>query len=315
MLKEGFMFKRLLNLSFFVLITFLAWLLNFYYPHVTLNKLFWTFLAFAFSYLVFRVILQEVLSRPISDEETKYKFRKTVSILYWVVFGVLFLRIWVVNPQALLVAYGLIAAGVAVALQDFFKNFVGGITLFVKGMYRVGDRIEVNGEFGDVIDVGLMYTTVMELREWVGGDQATGRVCTLPNGFVLSHVVNNYTRDHNFIWDEIFLPITYNSDWKKAKTLITGIVEKKTGEFSKQAEREITKLKQKFLVSKREVKPNIFFELTDNWIGLHIRYVTDAKSRRLVHNELTQLILEAVQKSKNVKIASQTLDIVGFKKK
>lgn len=85
-------------------------------------------------------------------------------------------RIWVEYTQTLLVSYGLIAAGITIALQDFFKNFVGGIMIFTTGTYRVGDRVEINSKFGDVIDIGIFYTTLLELKEWVEAEQPTGRI-------------------------------------------------------------------------------------------------------------------------------------------
>ena len=224
------------------------------------------------------------------------------------------LRIWLPNAQALLVSYGLIAAGVAISLQDFFKNIVGGIIVFVGGVYRVGDRIEVNGKFGDVIDIGILYTSLLEMREWVKGDQATGRIVTIPNGYVLSSNINNYTRDHSFIWDEIMLPITYKSNWKKAIKLIREIVTKETMELTKKAEKEISALENKYYVSKRNVEPDVFLLPTDNWIAFHIRYITEVRERRILHNKLVKLILEKIQKEPDITIASTTMAIVEFPK-
>ena len=106
------------------------------------------------------------------------------------------------------------AAGAAVDLQDVFKNFAGSIIIFVTGTYHVGDRIEVNSKIGDVIDIRIFYTTMMETNEWVRGDQTAGCLSNFQNGLVLSGIVNNYTGDHPHIRDELSIPITYDSDWK-----------------------------------------------------------------------------------------------------
>lgn len=158
------------------------------------------------------MLLEGLVSKQIKDSKSRYSFRKTTQLLFFLVSFIIVLRVWIPNPQALLVAYGLIAAGVAVALQDVFKNFAGALSILLSGIYRVGDRVEINGKYGDVIDIGPFYTTLIELREWVDGDQTTGRILFLPNGQVLSYTVHNYTKEHNFIWDEIALPITYDSD-------------------------------------------------------------------------------------------------------
>jgi small-conductance mechanosensitive channel len=303
------MFTKLINFIVLVGISALAWFLNLKFANVDLDKTFYTFVAIAVSYLLFKLILEGTVSKRIKESKTRYSFRKTTQLLFVAASSIIILRIWVVNPQALLVAYGLIAAGVAIAIQDVFKNFAGALAILLTGIYKVGDRIEVHSKFGDVIDIGLFYTSLIELREWVHGDQATGRIILLPNGLVLSDSVHNYTKDHNFLWDEITLPITYASNWQKAVTLIHTIMKSETAEATKHAEREIAHLEEKYYLSRRNIEPTIFITLTDNWIMLHIRYVVDVRERRLIQNELSKRILEELQKTSDITIASQTITI------
>jgi small-conductance mechanosensitive channel len=277
-----------------------------------LQKGFYTFLALTILYLVLRIAFEQIVAKSIREPKTRYSFRKTVSILYLAVFAAIIIRIWVANTHTLLVSYGLVGAGIAVALQDFFKNFVGGIVLFVTGIYRVGDRIEVNSKYGDVIDIHILYTTLMEMKEWVAGDQATGRLSIIPNGTVLSATINNYTKDNNFIWDEIAIPITYDSDWKQAVTKILGIVKEGTAEIAGRAQKAISGLGQKYYLFERTVRPEVFLTLTDNWIMFNVRYISDVRDRRSLQNVLAQRILGEIQTSERIKIASTTLDITGF---
>lgn len=306
------MIKKIVSLLALIIITGIFWFAQFQYPTTYLEKGFYTFLAITIIYFVFKSVIEETVVRNIKEAKARYSFRKTVSILYIVGIVLALIRIWVEHTQTLLVSYGLIAAGIAIALQDFFKNFVGGIIIFVTGIYRVGDRIELNAKIGDVIDIGILYTTLLELREWVAGDQATGRLTIMPNGLVLSGIVNNYTKDNNFIWDELELPITYDSDWKEAVTTIRRVVGAETKTMADEAEQEILKLGEKYYLTIRAVEPEIYLTLTDNWIAFHIRYITDVRKRRVIRNTLGQLILEELRKSGTVKIASATVDIVGF---
>jgi small-conductance mechanosensitive channel len=236
---------------------------NYTYPY--LDRLFYTLLTLAILQLLLKTLLEESIAVKIKDPKARYSFRKTVSIIYFVLLSLILIKIWVEDTQTLIVSYGIIAAGVTISLQDFFKNFVGGILIFVTGIYRVGDRIEVNSKIGDVIDIGLLYTTLLELGEWIEAEQPTGRITTLPNGIVLSSVVNNYTKDNNFVWDEIFLPITYDSDLNEAVSLINEILRSETSNMSKSAEMEITKLSEKYYLTKKSVEPEIYIVLTDNW--------------------------------------------------
>jgi small-conductance mechanosensitive channel len=150
---------------------------------------------------------------------------------------------------------------------------------------------------------------MMEIGVWVDGNQTTGRLTMIPNSNVLTNNVNNFTKDHNFIWDEISLPITYTSDWKKASDLILEIVKKETENIAIKADKEITKLGEKYYLPKKPVDPVIFLTLTDNWINLNIRYVTDTKERRVIRDKLSKLILNEIEKSKNITIASENIDV------
>lgn len=220
--------------------------------------------------------------------------------------------IWIAETQNILIAFGLIGAAIAFALQDIFKNFIGGILLFLNGMYRVGDRIEIDEKYGDVIDIGIFYTTLMEIKGWVSGDQVTGRLTLVPNGVVLAGTLQNYTRDFDFIWDEMTIPITYDSDWNEATTKILDIVKRETKDVSINALKIMEKIEGKYYFTKRSLEPAVFLTLTDNWITFGVRYVTDVRSRRVLHDRMGRMILSELAQSEKIKIASATINITGF---
>ena len=263
------------------------------------------------AYLFFKILLEALVSKEIKKSRSRYTFRKTTQILFLVISFIAILRIWIINPQALLVAYGLIAAGVAIALQDLFRNFAGGITIFISGPFQVGDRVEINGKFGDVIDIGIMYTTLLEMREWVEGDQVTGRISVIPNGAVLSGSVNNYTKGHNFIWDEFMLPITYESNWRDAMKIIEEVLKEKSDKLLDNAKKNFAKLEERYYISTKNMEASVYLSLTDNWIQMNSRYIVDARSRRIVQAEIMKEILERVEQRPDITIASTTLSLVG----
>ena len=305
--------NRLVALAAQVAMCCLSWVADYYYPNPNLEKAFYTFLALAIIYFVFKILLEQTILRTVKDAKTRYSIRKALSTVYVLVFMLVLIRIWVEDSQALLVSYGLIGAGIAIALQDFFKNFVGGILIFSTGIYRVGDRIEIDSKFGDVIDIGLMYTTLLEIRGWVEGDQATGRLTIMPNGRVISGVIHNYTKDHSFIWDELELPITYESDWKYAIERFSKVVETETAELTKHAEKDLANIMARYYLPKRGVEPSVFVTLTDNWINLSVRYISLVRDRRPLRDRLYRHIMEEVNASGGrIKIASETIGITEF---
>lgn len=306
------MLARLISFLLLLIVAGLLWLANTEYPHEYLQKGFYTFIVFSLVFFVFKLILEETVSKKIKEPKARYSFRKTISLLYMVVLLVAVITIWVPNPEALLVAYGLVAAGIAISMQDLFKSVAGGLILLFMKLYRVGDRIEINSNYGDVIDIDIMYTTLLEMRQWVDGDQATGRLVIVPNNSILSGAVKNYTKDNDFIWDEVWVPITYGSDWRKASSILTDVAKKETRATAQKAQKELSKIQEKYYLSGRDVDPKVFMVLTDNWISLSLRYVTGVRERRIVHAKLQKLILEKLEKSKNIKVASSTTEIVGL---
>jgi small-conductance mechanosensitive channel len=285
---------------------------NLLYPDSLLVKATYTLIAFAIIYFIFEIFVENTVLKKIRVSNTRYSLKKTISVLTIASYALAFLAIWIAETQYVLLSLGLIGAGIAFALQDIFKNFAGGITIFLNGIYHVGDRIELNQHYGDVIDIGILYTTLMETREWVSGDQATGRLTIMPNGGILTGTVQNYTRDFDFIWDELTIPITYDSDWKEANTMILDIVRGETREIIEKAEKTMKRLEGKYFFTKRAIEPSVFVTLTDNWISFGIRYATEVRSRRALHDKLSRAILEAIGKSEKVEIASATINVTGF---
>ena len=279
------------------------------YPNIVITKLFYSFLTLTITFIIFRYLFQDNISNKIKDSKTRYSLKKTTYILYIIITAIIIIRIWVQDTQTLTISYGLFAAGVAISLQELFKNFVGGIILFVTRGYNIGDRIEINSKYGDVIDIGILYTTLLELREWISSDQPTGRLSMIPNGQILSATVNNYTKDNKFIWDEIEIPISYESNWKKAITIIEEIVREYSKEIVVDAAKEILELSNKYYLSKKAVIPEVYITLTDNWIDFNIRYIVEVRERRRVHNDLSKLILNTIQDSEDINIASETLKL------
>jgi small-conductance mechanosensitive channel len=164
------------------------------------------------------------------------------------------------------------------------------------------------------MDIGILDTTLMEIRGWVRGDQPSGRLLAVPNGLVLNHSFINYTRDHSFLWDEISIPLTYESDWRRAREIVLSILKMETAAMTAQAELEIERLGQRYYLPRKVVEPSVYIALTDNWIALDARYVTDARTRRLLRSRLSELILSAIEKEETITIASETMTVTTIRK-
>lgn len=289
----------------------LFWFLNDYYQEQIYYQLFLSFLLTGILFVGYEIITGRITKKVIKDRKTQITFNKGIMVISAIIFLILIIQIWVENTESLVLSYGIIAAGVAIALQDLFRNFVGGIIIALTSVYKIGDRVEVEGSVGDIMDIGIMSTTMMEIKGWIAAEQPTGRLVIIPNSIVITDRIYNYTKDHNFIWDEITIPLTYDSDWKAAIYNIMEIVKKETGEMTEQAENEVERLGEKYYLPKKVTEPAVYVKLTDNWVELGIRYVSDSKSRRILSDLLNRKILEDISASDTYNIASETMDIAG----
>jgi len=274
-----------------------------------LRKIFYTVLWLVILIVLFKLVIQTVIDRTVKDSRSLYSARKANTIILYVVALAVTVNIWVEETETLLVSYGIIAAGVAIALQDFFKNFVGGVSIMANSLFRVGDRVEMAGKKGDVVDIGILYTTLAEVDEWVWGDSPTGRLSMVPNGVVLKDIVNNYTKDNTFLWDEIMIPLTFESDWRAARESVRALVMEETRDTTELARKQLGKAEGKYFFPSWALEPAVFVRLTDNWMQLEARYVTEVRERRRIKSLLTDRIVSLLEGMKGVQLASETMTV------
>ncbi len=224
------------------------------------------------------------------------------------------LLIWVGFSSNFTVAIGIWGAGIAFASQETIGSFAGYLTIVTGNLYRIGDRVRIGSVTGDVIDISMLRTTVMEIGEWVKADQYTGRVVTIANRSIFSEPVFNFTQHWEYLWDEITIPITYESDWRRAGQAMLEYGEEYTVHLQADAQSELRALTKRYPVREAGVIPRLYTVMTDNWIELTLRYVVDARERREVAGRLHQELLQHFDVEPNITVASATFEIVGFPK-
>ncbi len=202
-----------------------------------------------------------------------------------------------------------IGAGLAIAMRELLLNLAGWSYVTLLTPYRPGDRIEVNGIQGDVIDIRVMRTTVMEIGGWVQADQSTGRIAHIPNGWNLSQAVYNYTRGFNFIWNELPVRLTFRSDWENARRIMQQFAEESTRLVEHQAADEIRQMSREFLVHYSILTPFVYVRVVENGILLTLRYLCDVRKRRGTEHALTVSILAAFSEQGDIELAYPTVGI------
>lgn len=244
-----------------------------------------------------------------SDPKERYRKRQVFSTFVAIISVVAIVLLWARLLEHTGTFLGILGAGLAIALREPLLSVAGRIAIFASKMYRVGDRIEINKLTGDVIDVGFFYTRMMEIGNWIHADQASGRIVQFANAQVFGTPVFNYTRDLSFIWDEVFFPVTYDSNIKAMSKLMLDVGGQYTREYLQGAEQQLEHMKNYFLVPSVELKPNVYLKVTDNWIELRMRYVVDPKQRRSASNFIYSGIFDGMQGRKDIAIGSSTMDL------
>jgi len=248
-----------------------------------------------------------VINRQFGDDaQRKYFARRTVTYTLTVIAFLLIGRLWVSGLRNLGTFFGLLSAGVAVALGDLLSSFVGWIFIFLRRPYDVGDRIEIDGQMGDVIDIRLFNTYLMECGHWVDADQSTGRTLMIPNGYVFKKHIANFTQGFDFIWDEIPVQVTFESDWKRARDILTEISDRICMPMSKDARSQIHRASGKHMIVFKKLTPIVYTTVKDSGIMLTIRYLTPPRQRRGNATKIWEAILDAFANEPKIDLAYPT---------
>jgi small-conductance mechanosensitive channel len=202
--------------------------------------------------------------------------------------------------------FALLAAGVAIALQDVLKSVVGWLHLSSRTGVNVGARVEVNGVVGDVIDVGVLKTTVMEVGNLVYGNQTTGRVVSIPNFSFLSQNVFIETVGSAFVWQELKLVVTYESDWARAEAILREAADAHQAEIADDVVRAFQKLQRRFAYRPGKLTPIVYTSLAANGVDLTLRFLTHARRRRGSLDRITRHVLTAFAATPGVELAYPT---------
>lgn len=266
--------------------------------------------------LVFFLItwVRKLLKRNLPDEGSiKYKTQKGIEIIGYIFVILITISYFTGTIKDFGLAIGLLTAGITITLQELILSIAGSFYIFFVKVYKPGDRIEINGIKGDVIDIDSVYTTMMEIGEWVSSDNYSGRIVKLSNAFVFKGPVYNYSNDFPFLWDEFNLPIRYGSDTELAKSIVIEVAQEILSEYVRDSISQWQAIVNKYYIEDAQVDPTLAITLTDNWVQFNLRYIVDYKKRRYTKNLLHQEIGKRIEATNGkVKLASATFEIVSI---
>lgn len=256
-------------------------------------------------------LLQRSSDRRIEQSDIRYRVRKLIGLLGYLTAFLYITLVFKDQLGHLTVAFGVAGAGIAFALQEVIASIAGWVAISLGHFYQVGDRVLLGGIKGDVVDIGVLRTTLMEIGDWVGSDLYNGRIVRIANGIVFKEPVFNYSGGFPFLWDELTIPVKYGGDRKLAKEIILQVAKEIVGDYALQAHQSWQNMIQKYMLEHETVEPIVTLVANDNWMEYTLRYVIDYKRRRLAKDQLFTRILDEIDKTDGrVAIASTTIHLV-----
>ena len=258
------------------------------------------------SFIILRKLFLKILFRNTSNALIRYRWQKISSYVINVLGLIIVGQIWFKGFESIATYLGLLSAGVAIALKDPLINLTGWAFILSRAPFVVGDRVQIGEHSGDVIDINFFKFTLMEVGHWGEGEQASGRIIHIPNGKVFIDILANYSKGFKYIWNEVDVLLTFESDWKKAKKILEKISKKHTANISKVAAKNFKQVSRLYMVYQPDFEPQVYTKVEDSGILLTIRYLCNPRKRRITSQFIWEDILDEFDKDINLEFAYPT---------
>lgn len=254
-----------------------------------------------------RNLILRIVYRKSEDPQIRFKWRKYLSRVLFFIALLILGRTWFEGFQSIATFLGLLSAGLIIALKDSVADLAGWLFLIWRKPFEMGDRIEIAGTSGDVIDQRIFKFSLMEIKNWVDADQSTGRVVHVPNHKVFTENIFNYTAEFPFIWNEMQVRISFESNWQKAKKILQSIADHHSANISEEAREKLRSAARSYLITYRILSPTVYTDVKDFGIVLNIRYLTNPRTRRGTEHQIWEDILNEFAKHDDIRYAYPTI--------
>lgn len=239
-----------------------------------------------------------VVGKVMGEACKEYTAKKFIGSIYIVIYLISLLVIWQ-DSSSFIAFLGLFTGGLAIAMKEFIMNMAGGLYILWAKPFTIGDRVQIGEQMGDVIDVGLLQFSILEVGKRILGEQSTGRIIHIPNMQIFSVPLANYEKGFRYIWHEIVIPLKADCDWEKAKSLIYPIANRQSESIIENAQAEIQQAGKKYMIYYTNLTPIIYTEMKDNKINLTLRYLCEPRQLRTSEHLIWEEVLKLL-KSENM---------------
>jgi len=271
----------------------------------TLEKVFVTILIIVVLSLC-RVLILRFVWRRSPDAKVRYRWKRTLSFIIPLLGFLLIGAVWIKAFEEFGTFLGLFTAGIAIALKDPLTNLAGWFFIIFRKPFTVGDRVQIGENIGDIIDIRPFQFTMLEIGNWVEADQSTGRIIHIPNGKVFLKPQANYSSGFEYIWNEVKVNITFESNWEKAKSILEQIINELAEDIPVKAQKEILEASKNYMIYYKHLTPIVYTSVKEYGVRLTVRYLCNPRRRRGSENEFWQKVLLAFKAEKDICFAYPT---------
>jgi small-conductance mechanosensitive channel len=258
------------------------------------------------AYVMVQRLTRRIVARTFEDALSRYQISKAARYVFGAISLGILIRIWVQGITGAATYLGLLSAGVAIALQDPIINLAGWLYIVVRRPFRVGHRIQIGPHAGDVVDIGIFQFTMLEIGNWVHADQSTGRVIHVPNGWSFKNSIANYEQGFHYIWNEIEVVVTFESNWRLAKQVLRQTITDHSEHLTGDAQRQINESAERYHIKFAKLTPVVWTSVVDHGVRLTMRYLCKPRDRRRSEDEIWEAVLGEFAAMDDVDLAYPT---------
>ncbi len=253
-----------------------------------------------------RMLLLRLAYRRSQDVRLRYRWRKSSSYILGFAALIVVAWIWLEGLASTATFLGLLSAGLAIAMREPLVGLLGWFFIMIRRPFDVGDRIAIGADAGDVVDIRLFQFTILEIANWVHADQSTGRILHIPNARIFTDVLANYTQGFEFIWHELEVRITFDSNWERAKALLSKIATRHGRDATLNAEERLHHYPSHYLILYKKLTPIVYTTVDTYGILLTIRYLCQPRRRRSTEAAIWEDVLRALAQAPDIEFAYPT---------
>lgn len=269
------------------------------------GKILYSFIVILILFILQR-IAKYLVNRFSDDVGSRYYLRNAINYTIIALGFLALTSVWLGGISSLATYLGIVSAGLAIALGAPIVNLAGWIFLLVTRPFSAGDRISIGKLSGDVISIGMQQFVLNELAPIEEGGQSTGRIIHVPNGKLFLESQTNHTQGIGFVWHEIPVLITFESDWKKCKKILTDIINEYSAAITPKAKKAVRRATDRYLIKYGNLTPIVYTDVKDSGVLLTIRYLCNPYQKRISQEILWEDILEALSKHDDLNLAYPT---------